>query len=180
MNRTNRSGIIKAGVIGGLEQKGNYKIDCRYNREGLIEKIKSIADRKSDIILTNLDAVQFIDEYLPDIQYKCLVNIDPPYYVKGKGLYQNFFQHEDHYRLYQSVKNLERPWIVTYDDTPEINSIYEEYLPESFGLTYTAQTKRKGSEVIIHKPSLVKCKYRPDIKFGEMEKLKKEEMKLVS
>jgi DNA adenine methylase len=26
LNRTNQSGIIKDGVIGGKEQKGNYKI----------------------------------------------------------------------------------------------------------------------------------------------------------
>ena len=33
LNRTNRSGIVKgAGVIGGLNQDGNYKIDCRFNR----------------------------------------------------------------------------------------------------------------------------------------------------
>lgn len=170
LNRTNRSGIIKAGVIGGLNQEGNYKLDCRYNKESLIDKIRAIASRRNDIILTNLDAVQFIDEYLPEIPYKCLVNIDPPYYVKGKGLYQNFFEHSDHYRLYQSVKHIEQPWMVTYDDTPEINSIYSEFKPDSFGLTYTAQTKRKGSEVIIHKPSIKRSEFRPDITFKEIKK----------
>lgn len=173
LNRTNRSGIIKAGVIGGLEQNGNYLLDCRYNKDRLIGQIRAIAARRENIVLTNLDATQFIDEYLPDIDGSCLVNIDPPYYVKGKGLYQNFFEHDDHYRLYNSVRNIQHPWIVTYDDAPEICGIYAEYEPQVFGLTYTAQTKRKGSEVIIHSPATRKVLFKPDVTFNEIKKLQR-------
>lgn len=174
LNRTNRSGIIKAGVIGGLSQDGNYKIYCRFNKERLIEQIKNIASRKDCIHLSNLDAVDFISEVLPDFDDKCLVNIDPPYYDKGKKLYQNFLEHDDHYRLYECVKGITQPWIVTYDDTPEINDIYSEFNPRSFGLTYTAQIKRKGTEVIIHNPASEICKYKPDITFKELNKIKKQ------
>ena len=170
LNRTNRSGIIKAGVIGGIGQKGEYKLDCRFNKDQIIKRIRDIADRRDDIRLTNLDATQFIDEYIPDIEGKVLINIDPPYYVKGKGLYQNFFEHNDHYRLFESIKRITQPWIVTYDDTPEICGIYAEYSPEPFGLTYTAQTKCKGSEVIIHSPELAKTGFKPDITFSEVKK----------
>ncbi|MDC5855504.1 DNA adenine methylase [Vibrio europaeus] len=173
LNRTNRSGIIKAGVIGGLNQDGNYLLDCRYDKNKLINKIRKIAARRADISLTNLDAVHFIDEYLPSIEGPCLVNIDPPYYVKGKGLYQNFFEHDDHYRLYESVKRINHPWIVTYDDTPEICGIYAEFEPQAFGLTYTAQTKRKGSEVIIHGQETKKVMFKPDITFSEIKKLQR-------
>lgn len=173
LNRTNRSGIIKAGVIGGLEQNGNYLLDCRFNKERLIEQIRAIAASRDNIILTNLDATQFIDEYLPSINGKCLVNIDPPYYVKGKGLYQNFFEHDDHYRLFRSVRNIQHPWIVTYDDTPEICGIYAEFEPQVFGLTYTAQTKRKGSEVIIHSSNTRKVFFKPDVTFNEIKKLQR-------
>lgn len=170
LNRTNRSGIIKAGVIGGLEQKGEYKLDCRFNKVRLIEQIRAIAAKRNDVRLTNLDATQFIEENIPDIEGQALINIDPPYYVKGKGLYQNFFEHDDHYRLFESIKRLTQPWIVTYDDTPEICGIYAEYSPESFGLTYTAQTKCKGSEIIIHSPKLLKTVFKPDVTFAEIKK----------
>ncbi len=170
LNRTNRSGIIKAGVIGGLEQNGSYKLDCRFNKERLIEQINAISNRRDDIRLTNLDATQFIEEYIPDIEGSAFINIDPPYYVKGKGLYQNFFEHDDHYRLYESIKRINHPWIVTYDDTPEICGIYAEYSPESFGLTYTAQTKCKGSEVIIHSSDLIKAGLKPDVTFAELKR----------
>jgi len=173
LNRTNRSGIIKAGVIGGLEQTGNYKIDCRYNKKRLIGQIEAIANRRDQISLNNLDAAEFLDDVLPYVDDKCLINIDPPYFVKGKGLYQNFFEYDDHYRLYESVKRIRQPWIVTYDDTPEINDIYSEFSPKSFGLTYTAQSKRKGMEVMIHKPSLELCSYKPDVSFSDLNRLKK-------
>ncbi len=173
LNRTNRSGIIQAGVIGGLNQEGNYKIDCRFNKDRLITQIQNIAMRRDCIHLTNLDAAEFLDEVLTEVEDKCLVNLDPPYYVKGKGLYQNFFVHDDHYRLYESVKRIRQPWIVTYDDTPEINDIYSEFSPQPFGLTYTAQEKRKGTEVIIHKPNLKLCGYKPDVSFNELKKLQK-------
>ncbi|MEG0865624.1 MAG: DNA adenine methylase [Hafnia sp.] len=170
LNRTNRSGIIKAGVIGGKEQRGRYKIDCRFNKERIIEQIKSIAAMRDSIRLSNLDATHFIDEVLPVVEGKVLVNIDPPYYIKGKGLYQNFFEHNDHYRLFESVKRITHPWIVTYDDTPEIRGIYSEFSPEPFGLTYTAQTKYKGAEVIIHSPDILKANFKPDVSFNEIKR----------
>lgn len=174
LNRTNRSGIIKGGVIGGFSQEGVYKLDCRFNKEVLINIINDISSRKDSISLSNLDAVEFITEVIPTLDDRCLINIDPPYYVKGKGLYQNFFKHDDHYRLYECVKTIKQPWIVTYDDTPEINDIYSEFNPHPFGLSYTAQIKRKGTEVIIHSPVVEICKYKPDITFKELNKIKKQ------
>ena len=173
LNRTNRSGIIKAGVIGGVYQNGNYKLDCRFNKDNLIERIMAIANLKDRIHLSNLDAIDFIVEVLPGVDNRCLVNIDPPYYIKGKGLYQNFLEHNDHYRLYECVKGITQPWIVTYDNTPEINEIYSEFNPKTFDLMYTAQVKRKGTEIIIHNPILKVCTYEPDISFAELRRIKK-------
>lgn len=42
LNRTNRSGILNAGPIGGMNQTGNYKIDARFNRDQLAEPIVNI------------------------------------------------------------------------------------------------------------------------------------------
>ncbi|MBN3662105.1 MAG: DNA adenine methylase, partial [Ornithobacterium rhinotracheale] len=61
LNRTNRSGIINAGVIGGVEQKGNYLMDCRFNKLELIKRIKLIAKYKKNIRLYNKDANELID-----------------------------------------------------------------------------------------------------------------------
>lgn len=172
LNRTNRSGIIKGGVMGGKNQDGKYKLDCRYNKEKLIQQIESIAKLRDRVTLTKKDARDFLVHDIKNIENKCLINIDPPYYVKGKGLYQNFFEHNDHYELSNVIRTLNRPWIVTYDNTPEINEIYNDLEPLPFNLTYTAQVKRKGSEVIIYSPMLNKSLLNPNITLNELRKLK--------
>lgn len=171
LNRTNHSGVIKGGVIGGKSQAGNYKLNCRYSKPSLIAKIKAIAKHKDNIMLSNLDAVDFLQQVVSNVELKCLVNLDPPYYVKGKGLYQNFFVHDDHYRLFEEVKKIQQPWIVTYDDTVEIREIYEEFNPSAFDLTYTAQVKGKGKEVIVHKPGIEKPTFPPGITFAQLRKM---------
>ena len=86
LNRTNVSGVITGGVIGGRKQEGNYKMDARFNRETLVKKIKAIAKRRNQIELHNMDAIEFIKEMLPSLEKKSLVNFDPPY-VKKVGTY---------------------------------------------------------------------------------------------
>ncbi|HEP2035132.1 TPA: DNA adenine methylase, partial [Streptococcus pyogenes] len=96
LNRTNRSGIIKAGVIGGLKQDGNYKLDCRFNKEKTIKKIKLIASYKKQIKLYNMDAEKFIRLNITKTK-NSFTFFDPPYYTKGPGLYTNFYNHENHH-----------------------------------------------------------------------------------
>ncbi|WP_218419002.1 DNA adenine methylase [Alteromonas lipotrueae] len=173
LNRTNRSGIIKGGVMGGKNQEGRYKLDCRYNKDKLIEQIENIAKLSDRVTLTRKDAREFLIRDIQKIEEKCLINIDPPYYVKGKGLYQNFFEHLDHCELSDVIRTLNRPWIVTYDNAPEINEIYGDLKPSSFDLTYTAQVKRRGCEVIIYSPMINKSPLNPNISLSELKKVKR-------
>lgn len=87
LNRTNRSGILNGGVIGGKEQTGNYLIDARYNKKDLIERIEQIAGYADLIDLTSMDAVELIKRYKRTPAAKTLVYLDPPYYIKGRDLY---------------------------------------------------------------------------------------------
>ena len=150
LNRTNRSGIIKGGgVIGGLAQTGNYKIDCRYNTERLIQRIARVHKYADRIHLTNLDAVDFVkrcDQMLPD---ETLMFVDPPYYNKGATLYTSFYNPEDHAQLANTITKLDRPWIVTYDDTPEIRGLYRNRRQYCFDIKYSLQNKRVGTELLI-------------------------------
>ena len=58
LNRVNRSGILKAGVIGGNLQNGNYKMDCRFNKNKLIKQIKEIGRLKNKIEFYNFDVLE--------------------------------------------------------------------------------------------------------------------------
>ena len=146
MNRTNRSGIIKGGVIGGLRQTGKWKIDARFNREDLISRIENIAFRKKDIRLYNQDITTFIEHYVPLYSEKAMIYFDPPYFKKGKQLYMNFFEFEDHKRIERVIRNsVKCDWIVTYDDAQEIREIYSSYPVMLYDLNYSVSKKCKAS-----------------------------------
>ena len=51
LNRTNRSGIIGGGVIGGKEQTGEWGLDARFNKQELIQRIRRIGRYRSRIAL---------------------------------------------------------------------------------------------------------------------------------
>lgn len=149
LNRTNRSGILKGGVIGGINQTGKYSIDCRFGRDELIRKIKRIAIYKEQIYLTCIDAHQYISSELQKLPKHSLVNIDPPYYRAGPDLYTNAYQHDDHLMLANEVQKMQHRWMLTYDDVPEICSMYAGLIQYRKTLTYSAQVKRSAAELLI-------------------------------
>lgn len=150
LNRTNRSGIIdKAGPIGGLEQLGDYPINCRFNKARLISQIQAIAAHQNHIRVYNLEALDFIEEVVLKTR-KSLVFFDPPYYSKGPGLYTNFYTHGDHVNLANAIvqRLKSRKWIVTYDNVNAIKSMYTKVPSIEFELQYSLQKKRSSSEVM--------------------------------
>lgn len=149
LNRTNRSGILKAGPIGGFSQKGNYKIDCRFNKLKLISLIRDIAEKRNHINIYNLDAKELIGNFNGDQSF---FFIDPPYFKKGKKLYTNFFEPEDHKDLAQVIETTLRdiPWIVTYDYCQEIKEIYSKRIVNTISLNYSLQEKKKAKEFMFY------------------------------
>ncbi|WFN87050.1 DNA adenine methylase [Agrobacterium pusense] len=155
LNRTNRSGILNGGVIGGLEQAGEWKIGCRYNKDDLINKIRRIGMYRSRISVTQLDASHFLGKHMEDVDAKCLIYIDPPYYVKGASLYQNHFVHKDHVALAEIVGRIKKhSWFVSYDNVAQIRLIYSAFDQEQFSIGYSARNHGHGSEVMIFGPGV--------------------------
>ena len=150
LNRTNRSGILKGGVIGGKNQDGNYKLDARYHKENLSKRIEKVGQYRDRIKLYNLDALELlnqVDSFLPE---NSLIYLDPPYYVKGQGLYRNFYVHDDHVQIREALDKVRTKWIVSYDNCSEIKEIYSGYYQADYELNYSAYYKIKGSEVMIY------------------------------
>jgi len=168
LNRTNRSGILKAGVIGGKEQAGKWKLDVRYQKDGLLGRILSIADYESRIVLHNRDTADFIRNVPSDISTNALVYLDPPYYVKGQDLYRNFYCHDDHVEIMQELNSSKiKNWIVSYDNASEIRRLYKNFRMIEYSLQYTAQQKKIGEEVMIFSNEI--C--IPNIELGKNSKL---------
>lgn len=148
LNRTNRSGIIRGGVIGGKAQSGEWKMDVRYNKAALIKRIEKIALYSGRIHLYNKDAIDFINYIKPDLDERTLIYFDPPYYGKGSALYANFYKHEDHEQLSRFIRGLKYKWILTYDYTPNIIAMYRNTEKRLLTLSYTAANKTKGNEML--------------------------------
>ena len=150
MNRTNRSGILKGGVIGGKEQAGDYKLDARLKKDVLASRIERIAERAGDISVYCEDANQLLRRCTEFLPLKSLIYLDPPYYVKGRGLYRNFYGHSDHETIAEVLQSstFKRPWVVSYDNVHEICQMYQESQGLSYDLNYTAQKRYIGNEVM--------------------------------
>ena len=162
LNRTNRSGVIRnAGVIGGFEQSGAYKIDCRFNKPDLVARIRRIARYRSRIHLSNLDALDFLKMASRDKPQDCFFYIDPPYYRKGSSLYTNHYNPQGHQELSAHMLEIENPWVMTYDQCDEVRRLYKGNRQFDISLNYSLQVKRLGAELLIaskglHLPTAVR------------------------
>jgi DNA adenine methylase len=150
LNRCNRSGILSGGLIGGLAQTGEWKMDARFPRNELICRIEAIAEKRNSITVHNLDAEKFILEYIPDLPENTFVYCDPPYFEKSSGLYLDRYKMQDHIRIANVIQeHLLRRWAVSYDSVPEVLGYYGGRRHFSYSLQYNALEAYKGQEVFI-------------------------------
>ncbi len=127
VNRLSYSGIQKAGCMGG-KNGTNEALLSRYNPNRLIEQIKRISEMQDKITVLNQDYIECIEEYYWDD--KATLFIDPPYYEKGKVLYNHYFTEQDHYTLAELITSLTLEFpdaadiLITYDNTCFIKNLY--------------------------------------------------------
>lgn len=152
LNRTNVSGVIKGGVIGGKTQNGKYKIDARFKKDDLIKRIKKISKYKNRISVSNEDGITFAKR-INSLPENIFIYLDPPYFEKGADLYMNYFSENDHISLSNFVKTLDKKWIVSYDNNQFILNLYSEMNRVLYKLSQSA-SNRVGHEVLIFNNSL--------------------------
>jgi DNA adenine methylase len=155
LNRTNRSGILTGGVIGGLAQRGQWGIDARYDKDALIERIERIARFRSRVSLYNMDAAALMRSLSPELPARTLIYADPPYYSQGRHLYETHYQPKDHAEVADVLRReVRQPWVVSYDDHPTIRRLFAGCRQVSYQLRYTAAESHQGTELIFMADSL--------------------------
>lgn len=157
LNRTNRSGILRGGPIGGRGQAGKWDVGARYNPRTLCSKIERISARAEDIELHNLDATDFIGQVLDPVsrrEEKLLANFDPPYVEKGPELYKNSFRDADHRSLAARISSCRFPWIVTYDAVPLVDQMYAKFDRYELEVGYSAASVRRAKETLVAGPGI--------------------------
>jgi DNA adenine methylase len=149
LNRTNRSGIVNGGMIGGKHQTGPWKIDARFGKAELVRRIEAIAEYRGRISIHNMDAMHFMQIVARKLPAKSFLYLDPPYYAKGSRLYTDYYHPDDHRQIAEYIQTAARqPWVVTYDSTKEIARLYSGRRSRTYDLNYSASTHRKGTEVM--------------------------------
>lgn len=149
LNRCNRSGIImKGGPIGGLNQKGKWKINARFNKPELINRCDKVNEYRERVSVSGSDGIEFIDSL---DEHSTFFFIDPPYFTKGKTLYLNILDEEYHSNIALQLKSMtDSAWVLTYDDCPQIRRMYRDWAAiRPFSLRYSAAERRRGNEVLI-------------------------------
>lgn len=156
LNRVNRSGILDGGLIGGNKQNGAYKMDARFNKPELINRIRRIGEARDRITVLNMDAEHMIESYIGNYSSDAsIVYLDPPYYQMGAEMYMTHYRKSDHAELARKVATLPIPWVVSYDNAPEIHSLYGQFRRKTFQLSHTAGVNHKGTEVMIFSDELM-------------------------
>lgn len=146
LNRTNRSGIISGGPIGGTGQTGRWRIDARFNKSDLIRRIERIARFRNRIVATDLDAKDLLAIY--EQNPGGLMYADPPYFVRGAELYQDFYGLADHQEIASRIRSFNSPWVVSYDNVGAVAGLYEGCKMIEYSLSYSAASRQRGAEVM--------------------------------
>lgn len=153
LNRTSRSGIvIGAGPIGGYDQRGTWKIDARFNREALADRVRWLGSMRDRIKVTQEDALTFLSRSVSRLDIdRTLFFVDPPYVTAGGRLYLNAMNEAKHIALSDMLQGNALPhWVLTYDDHPLIRQLYQDQAISDLAVTYSLQKKRKEREVLIN------------------------------
>lgn len=151
LNRCNRSGILDARPIGGLDQTGTWKIDARFNRQNLAQRVLTIGRYASRIHVTELDARSFITalEQRADAD-RLFMYVDPPYLGQGEHLYMDSLTLADHRELASRLRSTSLKWFLTYDADRRItDELYAGLRCKEFDIAHTAHTQHVGSEYAV-------------------------------
>lgn len=151
INRTSRSGVlIGSGPIGGYNQEGKWKIDARFNKETLIQRIRTLGELRDRINLSCDDGLNFCLnlQSKTDIE-KTFLFIDPPYVGAGGRLYFDGMNELKHKRLAEWLISKSAPhWLLTYDDHPIVRENYESMQKYKVQVKYSLSKKRNENELL--------------------------------
>ncbi len=169
LNRTSFSGILeeKAGPLGGYDQASDYKIDCRFPRATLVERVRAISAHRDRVravwCLSWEEGIEKIRHQQRAAELPAddlFFYFDPPFFQKASRLYRFYFQHSDHCRLRDFLLGLPDKWLLSYDSAEDVADLYGDAIQlgtngtqhshiESYYSASAVPQRRKAKEVLL-------------------------------
>jgi DNA adenine methylase len=145
-------GTKAGGPIGGKSQKSKYSVDCRWNPVNLKKEIKKISKLFNRVDIRNGKCTNFDFEKILSNKTKSFFYLDPPYFIKGRELYEESFNGQDHVRLMKNLRQNENPWLLSYDNCSYVRDLYDWAIIQEIDINYTINTIREKKELLICSP----------------------------
>lgn len=160
LNRTNRSGIMNGGPIGGIDQSGTWKVNARFTKQTIIDRLEKIKEFRNKIEVYNLDGIELLKKMEGrKNKNQHFIFLDPPYFQKGQSLYLNHYSNKDHENLSEFLgRSSFKKWIMTYDDVPYIKNLYASMRLRGFAIQHNAYESKIGREVMIFPKEFIPVK----------------------
>lgn len=147
LNRTSFNGIIhQSGPLGGWGQK-NIKIDVRFNREKLAQRILELSAMRGSVTVANQSWMPFCKRFSKD--KSSIFYLDPPYYHKAEQLYGYVFDEVGHKKMRDFLHGFDSPWLLSYDDAQEVRDLYKEVSTKARVIDSTYSTHPLGGRAFI-------------------------------
>jgi|688.fasta_scaffold249073_2 DNA adenine methylase len=145
LNRTSYSGIIHKPAWGYAVGSSSPPENWPRFLEGALPKLR-------DVELTSVDFSEIVSR--PMDGRRVLMYLDPPYFLADqKRAYTKPFVLNDHIRLEKELRNLDCPFVLSYDDCKEVRDLYSWahiYPRQWFHNTANSSGPRKvGQELLI-------------------------------
>lgn len=142
-------GTKAGGPLGGKGQGSIYDVGCRWTPDNLRKEVKEFHKLLSKKEIRYGKCTDFDFEEVISDKGSCFLYVDPPYYHKGPELYQYHFTLKDHNRLAGLLREVDCPWLLSYDDCPEIRRMYSWAEMIDFSMIYTINKAREKNELLI-------------------------------
>ena len=149
LNKTTYGGQVDASPVSGWNQDGwegsnGRRVYCQYNVDNIIKEI-----RKANQILAGRTEVTCCDvvEALRRLPGDYLAYIDPPYFPgKNNKLYRFEMPMAKHEDLALFLEQWQRPWVLSYDEHPDIRRLYAWATFELIEANYSHGPGQPGKE----------------------------------
>lgn len=148
--------ILNRITFSGTSESGGFSKQAFEKRftDSSIERLAQLPKILADVKITNLDYQEVVETDGKDV----FIFLDPPYFSASKsalyGKNGNLHKGFDHERFAEVMCRCNHKWIITYDDSPYIRSLFSFAKIEEWQLTYGMRnvggtSKQRQGELLI-------------------------------